>query len=76
MLPQDRSQNYGHRARGLTPMPLPGNSQLDIVTVLGGEEIRADEQQQDIGCVQINVDFSRPFNARQDTPIMPSTNEA
>jgi hypothetical protein len=52
-------------------MPLQGPFQLDVVAVIGSQEVGADQQQNDVGCIQIFIDGARPFRSRRDPAVMP-----
>src|SRR5262249_27317658 len=74
--PVDVANDHRDDARLVSAMALEGRRHFPLVTVVGGHEVRADEQQNDVGSVEVLIDRGPPLVARADVAIVPQLNEA
>ncbi len=75
ILPVYRAQNNRDDAGLASLMALQGSRHLFLVAVVGADEVGANEQQDDVGAVEVVVDFVGPLIARKDTAIVPGLDE-
>jgi hypothetical protein len=66
-------QNW-HDAGRTGLVALHGMVDFDVPTVVGGEEVGTDQQQNYIGLIELSIDFTVPFGAGQNLPIVPLLN--
>src|SRR5215208_6418381 len=50
--------------------------ELDVVAVVGGEEVRADQQEDDLRLLEPLVDLTLPVGAGADLPVVPLPDDA
>src|SRR5262249_45287396 len=74
-LPVGRTQEDWDPTSLATLVPCKGAAHFHIVAILGGEEVGADEQQNQVGGLQMIVNIARPFSATRDLAIMPDCND-
>ncbi len=53
-----------------------GTLHFDAVAVVGGDEVVADEHEDDVGAVKVRVDFAGPIVARLYLPVVPFSDDA
>jgi hypothetical protein len=73
--PIDRAENDGDHPSSTGIVPSQGALHLDVVAVVGCQELRADQQQDDAGRVEMLIDLATPFGARRDLPIVPGADD-
>ncbi len=66
MVEDDR---YDTRLARLVPLERPLH--LDLVAIIGGEEVDAHQEQNDVGVFQLFVNLSTPLLAGQDLSVVP-----
>src|SRR5260221_1817088 len=72
----DRAQHDGDDASLASRVLLQGMFHLKTVAILGMYKIGTHEQQNDLSCVQVGVDFSRPFASQANATLMPVADDA
>ena len=70
-LPVGGTQDDGQDTRLVGIMPCDRLRHLKTVTEIGGHEVSADQQQNDVIGVQVFVDLWLPFAPGTDIPIIP-----
>jgi hypothetical protein len=70
-VPSAWPQNYGHDASGAVLVPAKGCLPFDFITVLGFDEMRAKEKENDARPVQARIDVIAPLIARRNLSIVP-----
>ena len=69
----DHSEEDGDHAGLALVVPFQGAPHLDVVAVFGGQEIGADQKQDDPGRVEVLVELPLPVGSRRDLAIVPIT---
>jgi len=76
MMPITRAQNHRDHDRFLRDVALHGASHLDVVAIIRGDEVRADQEKDDFVAVDMVVDGRIDFLTSADPAVMPSVDNA
>jgi hypothetical protein len=74
-LPIDGTQDHGDHQRFSRRVALQRNLHLDIEAVIGGQEIGADQQQYDVGFLEVLVDCLLPQIPGADLAVVPGSDQ-
>ena len=74
--PIHRSENHRDDPGVAGVVALQRAGHLQVVAVVGGEEVGADEKEDDGRAVQMRVDFAGPLIARADLAVVPRVDDA
>jgi hypothetical protein len=75
-LPIDGPQNNGNDLRLAFFMAFQRSPHLDAVAILGSQEVRADEQEHKLCCLQMGVNLLSPPGPRHNLAVMPVSNQS
>src|SRR5580704_4531431 len=70
--PITRTQDNWNHASFACFMPSERTSQLDVIAIVGSEEVSADEQEHNIRRFYVIINMTLPFDTGCDLPIVPS----
>jgi hypothetical protein len=71
IVPIAGTHNHWDHSRFSIPVPLHGPRHFEIVAIFRSDEIGADKQENQIGCVQMLIYLRRKFGSSGYTAIMP-----
>src|SRR5438874_11232627 len=74
-LPVHMTHNDGNNPRLSALMPLEGSLHLDTVAILGIHEVGTDEQENNLGGIEVLTDLVLPFASCANITIMPRRDE-
>ena len=75
-LPIARAQDNWNDSGGYELMQLHRALHFNVVAVIGGEEVRADEEQDDVRGVELVADCAPPLRAGTDAAVVSLRDEA
>ena len=71
----DRPQDNRDDAGLPLVVSLQGTLQLEVVAVVGGDEVGTDQQEDDPGGVEVLVDLPLPLGPRGNLPVVPAADD-
>ncbi|MCY1293704.1 hypothetical protein D9M71_740390 [compost metagenome] len=64
-------KNHGNHRSLASLVPLQGTGHFHVEAVVGRDEMRADQEQHNVGLLEVTVDLANEFLSSQNAAVMP-----